>query len=132
MTLEMVKDEEFVYSQDRGILWLRNGDQTERYGVGYSGHPPFVNDTGAEALAARGPIPRGAYRMVGPFDHVRLGPCVFYLDPMKGTDMHGRSGFFIHGDNEYGNRSASHGCIVLARAIREKLQVAKPRKLVVV
>lgn len=89
---------------------------------GYSGHPPFVNDPTAQAVVARGPIPVGNYNIGRAFNHVRLGPCVFYLDPWNDNSMHGRSGFFIHGDNEFGNKTASHGCIILSRAIREILR----------
>lgn len=125
-------EREWVYSQSRGILWLREGDETKRVGGGYSGHPPYVNDASAEALKARGPIPRGVYRVGRGFDHVRLGRLVFYLEPASGTVMHGRSGFFIHGDNEYGDNSASHGCIILRRSIRERIAIENVRTLVVV
>jgi hypothetical protein len=33
--------------------------------------------------------------------------------------MFGRSGFFCHGDNPAENQTASDGCIVAARPIRE-------------
>lgn len=126
---------EFVYAQSTGRLWLRDEqsqEKAESVGRGYSGHPPYVNETDAEALVARGPIPRGSYRIVGPFNHVRLGPVCFFLDPAKGNTMFGRSGFFIHGDNEYGNSSASHGCVVLSRAIRERIATTPVRTFVVV
>lgn len=127
-----VKEREWIYSQSKGILWLREGDETKRVGVGYSGHPPYVNDPTAQALKARGPIPSGVYRVGRPFDHVRLGPVVFFLDPDVKNNMHGRSGFFIHGDNEYGNNSASHGCIILKRSVRERIRIENVRRLVVV
>lgn len=126
---------ELIYAQATGRLWLRDEATQEKaapLGRGYSGHPPYVNDGTAEALVARGPIPRGSYRLVGPFNHVRLGPLVFFLDPAKTNKMHGRSGFFIHGDNEFGSQSASHGCVILSRAIREKLATLPVRTLVVV
>lgn len=125
-------EREWVYSQSRGILWLRVGDETKRIGIGYSGHPPYVNDTSAEALKARGPIPRGSYRVGRGFDHVRLGRLVFYLEPASSNVMHGRSGFFIHGDNEYGDNSASFGCIVLKRSVRDRIAAEDIRTLVVV
>lgn len=125
---------EYVYAQATGRIWLRDEatlDKVATVGRGYSGAPPYVNAPEAEALVARGPIPRGTYKLVGPFNHVRLGPVVFFLDPGK-TDTHGRSGFFIHGDNEFGNQSASHGCIILSRAIRERIAGDKVRVLQVV
>lgn len=126
---------ELIYAQASGRLWLRDEGTLEKVaslGRGYSGHSPYVNKTEAEGLVAAGPIPRGSYRLVGPFNHVRLGPVVFYLDPAKGTNLFGRSGFFIHGDNAYGNQTASHGCIVLSRAIREKIATTPVKTLVVV
>lgn len=126
---------EIIYAQASGRLWLRDEGTQEKaapMGRGYSGHPPYVNQTDAEALVARGPIPRGGYKLVGPFNHVRLGPVVYFLDPDKSNAMFGRSGFFIHGDNEHGNKTASHGCIIASRAIREKLSSVGTRRLVVV
>jgi lipoprotein-anchoring transpeptidase ErfK/SrfK len=125
---------ELIYSQSKGVVWYSNEKEHEearRIGKGYSGHPPYVNKGAAEALKAAGPIPRGRYRVSHPWDHVRLGPCSMFLEPLKDTVMHGRSGFFIHGDNSYGNQSASHGCIILPPAARREI-AAIPRPLVLV
>lgn len=130
-----MKYAELVYSQSSGGLSLRpktDDENPTRLGAGYAGHPPYVNSPDAEALVARGPIPRGRYRVVGPFNHLRLGPCVFYLEPDPNNTMFGRSGFFIHGDNEYGNRTASHGCIVLRRTVRDAIHALGPSMLTVV
>lgn len=110
-----------VYSQSKGSLSDANETAPRILGRGYSGAPGFVNDPDAQALKARGPIPRGLYRVMAPFDHVRLGPVVFYLDPVHPDRMMGRSGFFIHGDNKYGNRTGSSGCIILPRKVRDDL-----------
>lgn len=126
---------ELVYAQATGRLWLRDEATAEKaspLGRGYSGHPPYVNKAEAEGLVAAGPIPRGSYRLVGPFNHVRLGPVCFFLDPAKSNVMFGRSGFFIHGDNAMGNQTASHGCIILSRAVRDKIAAMPVRQLVVV
>ena len=111
-----------VYSQSKGSLaYAPDGKDPRILARGYSGHPPYVNDPEAQAIKAGGPIPRGRYRVGAPFDHVRLGPVVFFLEPMDPALMFGRSGFFIHGDNAYGNRSASFGCIVMGRKTRDDL-----------
>ena len=123
---------ELVYDQRKGIIWYREGDETKRLGKGYSGHPPYVNAQEAEALKARGPIPRGRYRVVLLGDLVRFGPMVLALTPLKGTELFGRSGFLIHGDNSYGNNSASHGCIILSRGIRDGIASLLPIELAVV
>lgn len=126
---------ELHYVQSTGRLYLHTEGENpalKSLGSGYSGHPPYVNEPEAEALIARGPIPRGDYRLIGPFDHVRLGKIILHLEPEKGNDMRGRSGFLIHGDNSFGNRSASHGCIVLKRSIREAIVASGARKFRVV
>ena len=110
-----------VYSQTSGRISVVGPDANIPIGRGYSGQPPYVNQPGAQALVARGPIPRGIYRLVGPCDTIRLGPVVYYLDPSPDNNMYGRSGFFIHGDNAFGNQTASHGCIILHRKVREKI-----------
>lgn len=126
---------EYVYAQATGRLWLRDEQSQEKaksVGRGYSGHPPYVNQTEAEAMVARGPIPRGSYRLHGPFNHSRLGPVCFYMEPAKGNTMFGRSGFLIHGDNQNGDQSGSHGCVILSRAIREQIATTPVRTFVVV
>jgi hypothetical protein len=54
-----------------------------------------------------GPIPDGSYLIETPFTHGPLGLSA-RLSPMKGNDMMGREGFFIHGRGPKG----SDGCIV--------------------
>ena len=41
------------------------------------------------------------------------------LAPEPGTETFGRSGFMIHGDNIKAPGTASEGCIIQVRAIRE-------------
>lgn len=126
---------EFRYVQATGRFFLvdeAEPEKAETFGRGYSGHPPYVNDTESEALVARGPIPRGGYRLHGPFNSQRLGPCVFWLEPHAKNSMFGRSGFFIHGDNDSGNRSASHGCIILSRSVRDRIARSGARSLAVI
>jgi hypothetical protein len=90
-------------------------------GFGYSGHGAGLNDPAMEAEPDIGPIPAGRWTIGPPKtppDH--LGPLAMPLTPV-GFDPHGRSAFFIHGDNAAGNRSASHGCIILGPAIRAQI-----------
>lgn len=101
-------------------------------GEGYSGKPPYVNDPDAQDRQGLGPIPRGRYRVCSAFQHQRLGPVCMWLRPLEGTEMFGRSGFLIHGDNRRGNRTASSGCIVLPRNVREAIAAQAPIDLVVV
>lgn len=122
----------FLYVQETGNMYDCRADGPSLIATGYSGQPPYVNDPQAQSLKARGPIPRGRYRIGRRFDHVRLGADCMFLEPFDDNAMSGRSGFFIHGDNSYGNATASHGCIVLNRRFRIAIGSAYPAILTVV
>jgi hypothetical protein len=104
--------------------------------VFYSGHDAGLNNPALAADANVGPVPAGTYEIGAPFTHDRLGPFTMRLIPAPGYDMHGRSGFCIHGDTALdvrtGQREASHGCIVGARPGREALWNSGVRTLKVV
>lgn len=98
-------------------------------GTGYSGFGDGVNNPEMEADADVGPIPRGSWKIVAWHDDYEdKGPCVAQLSPVD-QDAYGRSGFLIHGDNEAMDRTASHGCIILGPAIREKLRAGGQTQL---
>ena len=106
----------WTYQQSTGFLTAPDGTFE---GQGYSGHGDGLNNPAVEADQGIGPIPAGAWTIgpaIDPPDH--LGPMAMPLTP-NGFDPHGRSAFFMHGDNSLGNESASHGCIVMGRAIRQ-------------
>ncbi len=119
----------WTYKQSTGELFQEGG---ARLGVGYSGAPEFLNKPDAENLSNRGPIPRGHYH-IGPVVEVDgKGPVCINLQPRTGQDMHGRGGFLIHGDSIAAPGSASHGCIILRRSIRELIAASEDRELEVV
>lgn len=121
----------FVYSQGWGNLYR----DSEVIGTGYSGHGDGLNDPAYEAVHDVGPIPAGLYRMTEyREDDPHTGKGTIVLEPEPGTDTHGRGGFRIHGDNAAGNRSASHGCIVIGNAAfrKEKMWNTGDRLLSVV
>lgn len=91
--------------------------------TGYSGAPGYINDPAAIRIVRHGPLPFGLYRILPPQRHPRLGPVALGLEMVEGNAF-GRSGFFIHGDNAKGDRSASEGCIVLSRNARELVAAA--------
>lgn len=94
-------------------------------GTGYSGRDSGLNNPDAEQDKGVGPIPAGRWIVGTFFDHPHLGPCVSRLIPSSEppkTETFGRTGFFIHGDNAEANHSASDGCIILARDLREKIR----------
>jgi hypothetical protein len=52
------------------------------------------------------------------------------LQPDNSTDVCGRSGFFMHGDNSTG--VASEGCIVMPLAVRQRIGAGGDRALTVI
>ncbi len=107
----------WIYNQSNGVL-SHDGQQV---GSGYSGHGDGINNPLLQAESNVGPIPRGQWTIGEGVDNPKLGLLAIPLTPNIGTDTFGRGGFFIHGDSiEFvGQEEASHGCIILARAIRE-------------
>ena len=90
-------------------------------GEGYSGNGAGLNNSAMEAVHDVGPIPRGEYQIGEFFDDAVKGPIVCHLTPVAPFAALGRSGFMIHGDNQLLNHTASEGCIVAARFIREQI-----------
>jgi hypothetical protein len=54
------------------------------------------------------------------------------LQPAPTNQMFGRSGFLMHGDSVKLPDTASHGCIIMARATRERVWLSGHRLLEVV
>ncbi len=117
----------WIYHQSTGELYLDSSFE----GTGYSGHGAGLNDPTQEAVPDVGPIPAGAWT-IGTFgDNPPLGPVSARLSP-NGFDPHGRSGFFMHGDNSRMNHTGSDGCIVMGRAIRQAVADSGDTDLTVV
>ncbi len=122
------------YSQSTGqMVYVEN-----RTGVksvlarGYSGHGAGVNNPNMQQVRSVGPIPQGSY-VIGVARRSRnTGPITMNLDPTDGTNMFSRSLFRIHGDNRRGNRSASHGCIVLPPNARLRISRSGDNELRVI
>ncbi|MFZ5503511.1 MAG: tlde1 domain-containing protein [Pseudomonadota bacterium] len=101
-----------------------NGNSTV-LGTGYSGHGEGVNNPDMQNVEGVGPIPQGRYEIGPQQDNItgegtRL-PGSMRLTPLEGTDTFGRDGFIIHGDNARGDQSASKGCPILNRNIRDQI-----------
>lgn len=118
------------YSQSTGELTSPAGSSV---GHGYSGHGDGVNNPALQNVEKVGPIPQGLWS-IGQFfyDIGGKGPIVAHLTPMPETNTFSRSGFMIHGDNEELNHTASEGCIILPRGIRQMMEVSLDRSLLVV
>lgn len=104
----------------------------ELVSTGYSGWGSAKNDPQSERVAGWGPIPRGRWALGARFDSQTHGSVCFRLAPRTGTDTFGRNGFLIHGDSGNHAGCASHGCIVLDRIARLKIDVSDMRELEVV
>lgn len=87
---------------------------------GYSGATGYKNDPASEDKESLGPIPRGRYCIDEPRYSSKTGPYVLPLSP-TGHNAHGRKHFQIHGDSRNAPGTASSGCIILPRKIREKV-----------
>lgn len=113
----------WTYKQSTGELF-QNG---VRLAAGYSGHAEGINAPDMQHVRSIGPIPRGMWKITAPYNSDTTGPYTMKLlakDAAPGDDTHqptGRGSFRIHGDNSKGDRSASHGCLIFSRTIREKI-----------
>ncbi len=114
----------WIYGQSSGVF--ESPTQTIE-GVGYSGYPPHVNDSAAEGLVNQGPIPCGNYTFLSPRDTPLHGAFVLPLLPDAATRARitamGRDAdsFLCHGDSVDEPGSASRGCLILPRDIREAI-----------
>ncbi len=96
---------------------------------GYSGKDLGKNNPGMQAATGVGPIPAGRWRIVRLYDSANVGPGALELAPEAGTQTFGRAAFRIHGDSIAHPGAASHGCIILARPVREVIWQSGDRAL---
>lgn len=124
----------WIWDQSAGELRL-NGKVVSR---GYSGNGRGKNNPSLENLAGVGPVPRGRYKIGAPYNSSNVGPFTLPLDAIDtrpGDDTHqptGRSAFRIHGDSVRAPGTASRGCIILPRNIREVIWKSGLRVLEVI
>jgi hypothetical protein len=115
--------------------WDQSAGELSHNGVviarGYSGKGAAKNDPAMEHVRATGPIPRGRWKIGAPWTSSRTGPYVMSLSPI-GHDARGRSAFQIHGDSTRAPGTASSGCIILARPVRERIWKSGDHELEVV
>lgn len=98
---------------------------------GYSGNGPGLNNPDMCTVSDVGPLPPGTYTIGDPVDDLHVGFFALPLTPDPSNQMFKRFAFFLHGDNPLGDFSASDGCIVLARPIREAIAASPDKTLVV-
>jgi len=97
----------------------------------YSGFGEAKNDPSKQQLAGLGPIPQGVYWIGAEREDSDCGPVVLPLTPLRGTETFQRGSFEIHGDSKEHPGSASHGCIILPRKLREQIADGHDKLLVV-
>jgi len=120
---------QWTYEQATGKMIYPDGATVAQ---GYSGHGDGLNTPDDEAVAGAGPIPRGTWSIdPTPLVHTACGPLALALTP-EGFDPHGRSLFRIHGDTVAMDHTASDGCIILARPVRQAIIDSGVTRLVVV
>jgi len=110
------KPSQFLYVQSTGAIYRPDGSWLAD---GYSGRAQGLDNPEMEAVISTGPIPTGIYTLGDVNDE--KGPYTIRLIPASANDMHGRSGFLIHGDNKEVNHTASEGCIIMPRLARIEL-----------
>jgi RHS repeat-associated protein len=112
------------YSQSTGQMTHVLPDGTRvNVGQGYSGHGQGLNTPQAQNQSNTGPIPQGTWHIDHQQDNITGAghklPASMRLDPAPGTTT--RGGFLIHGDNARRDHSASNGCIILNKDIRNQI-----------
>ncbi len=116
--------------------WDQSEGNLSRDGVfvsaGYSGNGRGKNNPSMQDAVGVGPVPRGKWKIGKPYLSQHTGPYTLALDPCEGTDVCGRFAFRIHGDSIKNPGTASHGCIILPRFIREKIWQSGDHDLMVV
>ena len=119
----------WVFKQSTGELF----HDGEVMAMGYSGRDNGKNCPDMQSVHDVGPIPCGMWHIVyllsTTVDH---GPYVLTLTPAKETNTFGRSGFLIHGESIAAPGTASHGCIILPRIVREAVWNSNDRDLGVI
>jgi Protein of unknown function (DUF2778) len=118
------------------LTWDQSAGTMSRDGTllgrGYSGKGRGINNPAMQSASGVGPLPQGVYNLRAVKDSPNTGPFTIVIEPAAGTDTLGRSAFRIHGDNCLANQSASHGCIILPRVVREAIWRTGDRQLLVV
>lgn len=117
----------WTWDQSAGLL-TRAGKSWR----GYSGAARGKNNPAMQAAMGIGPIPRGRWTITGCRNSPNTGPRTLILMPDAGTETFGRSEFRIHGDSIARPGTASHGCIILPRAVRDAIWASGDRALEVI
>ena len=124
----------WIYEQITGNLNRPDGSFAH---TGYAGgnegkNPEGINNHDLQNVRKVGPIPVGFYTFGEVVLKSHLGPFAIPLIPDKDNEMFGRSGFYCHGDRSDKIKSASEGCIIMPRAIRDEMYASSDKILKVI
>jgi len=119
----------WTYEQSTGWLIAPDGSRVSQ---GYSGAGEGKNNPAMQNVPDEGPIPQGRYTIGEPHDSAMHGPFVMTLTPFADDEMFGRAGFLMHGDSIPHPGTASEGCIIQPRAVRERVWASGDHELEVV
>ena len=124
----------WIYKQSTGLL---NDPDGKHIATGYAGgncgkNPEGINNSAMQDKHSIGPLPQGLYTFGTPLLQSHLGPFAIPLIPNPSNEMYGRSAFYCHGDKSDPPRSASEGCIIMPRAIRNSMWQSDDHQLQVI
>lgn len=110
------------YEQSTGKLFTPEGTLIA---TGYAGgncgkNPEGINNPEMQNVKGVGPLPVGKYTHGVVVMQSQLGVFAIPLIPDPANEMHGRGGFYMHGDKIAEPRCASEGCIIMPRFVREQ------------
>lgn len=124
-----INGQAWTYTQHTGEL----EHDGEPVATGYSGCGEGKNNPEMQSVHNLGPVPQGHWTISGPpVNTPQHGPYVLRLSPSLETNTFGRSGFLIHGDSKTAPGTASQGCVILPRSVREKVWESGDRDLQVI
>src|SRR5258708_27586117 len=118
----------WIYHQVNGDLFK----DLQWIARGYSGFEAGKNNPASQTVHDVGPIPQGNWSIGPPHDTPDHGPHVMRLTPDAATDTFGRDGFLIHGDSIANPGTASHGCVIMARVVRDQISSSGDNALQVI
>jgi hypothetical protein len=121
-----IQSQAWTFAQRTGEL-RQDG---QHVATGYSGASEGKNNPDMQSVHNVGPIPQGDWTITGPPENTsEHGPYVLRLTPKDETETFGRSGFLMHGDAKNAPGSASQGCVIMPRTVREQVWDSGDRDL---
>lgn len=118
---------EWRYNSATGVL-RHNGAYVA---TGYAGRGAGYNNPWMQNVPSTGPVPTGRYTIGPQYNSPNTGRATMVLTPASDNEMYGRSAFRIHGDNSRRNGTASEGCMIFDRDIRDQIANSGDNHLVV-